>query len=93
MSQNIPNNVGQTDSFKAKLLLYKYYRAHDIIYDIGMKDVEKTVDESDKLKKLTQQIEDRISKTIDSNSKILKKLRTPEEKPVKVPLCERSWKF
>ena len=33
MSQNIPNNVGQTDSFKAKLLLYKYYRAHDIIYD------------------------------------------------------------
>jgi len=57
--------------------------------DIDVKDVQKE-DESDKLKRLTKQIEDRISKTIDSNSQILRGLRTPaedEEKKVeKVPL-------
>lgn len=58
-------------------------------FDIGVKDVRGEEDESDKLKRLTQQIEDRISKTIDSNSQILRGLRTPaeEEKKIeKVPL-------
>merc|ERR1712051_409669 len=47
----------------------------------------------DKLKRLTQQIEDRISKTIDGNSQILKKLRTPDEKDLVAQVEDKIEKY